>query len=291
MPYQLSISNLSMGLIQMGLTLLQNHAFPVYLKNIIRETDSPIAHGESTPSSIAVLLITTGLDHHLARLKFIRDYDHHDSLQTALPYFKWQMGDDLCKKVEGLLIGPKEKTLKEQLIELTILRDCVAHPKFYIIKDSWSEDHGWGKSSAILSQGAVHREKARTRKRAGSERTKLLALPFVSTWISYRDVVMCVILINRFLHLLARRYGHPYANVPSLLTQNVPDGFFNDTSHKTRRSVSFDEWTRAFYRSLSSIDKKVVGGRLGSGSLSYGLGASRPLSYVKRPQFLRNSPA
>ena len=51
------------------------------------------------------------------------------------PYFKWGMGNSLSKKLEGLLIKPTEKKFKEQLLELTIVRDCVAHPNFYIVKD------------------------------------------------------------------------------------------------------------------------------------------------------------
>ena len=36
------------------------------------------------------------------------------------PYFKWGMGNSLSKKIEGLLIKPreKEKKFKEQLLEL-----------------------------------------------------------------------------------------------------------------------------------------------------------------------------
>jgi hypothetical protein len=278
-----------MGLIEMGLSLLQRHAFPVYRKNINKQSKPPIAHGESTSSSIAVLLITTGLDHHLARLKYLRDHNPHDLLPYT-PYFKkWQMGDPLCSKVECLLIGLREKRLKEQLIEITIVRDSVAHPKFYIVKDYWSEDDSWGKSLAILSQGAMHREKTRTRKRARSERTKLLALPMVSTWICYRDVVMCAMVINRFLHLLGRKYGNPYAHVSGLFAHNKPDEFFNDWGNKTRRFISFDEWTRAFYNSLTSSDQRIVRGRLGSSSL-YGSRKASLLRYARRPAFLRKPP-
>jgi hypothetical protein len=34
------------------------------------------------------------------------------------PYFKWGMGNSLSKKIEGLLIKPREKKFKEQLLEL-----------------------------------------------------------------------------------------------------------------------------------------------------------------------------
>ncbi len=186
MPYQVSISNLSMGLIEMGLSLLQNHAFPVYRKNIDRQCKPPIAHGESTPSSIAVLLITTGIDHHLSRLKYLRDHAPHDPLLPHTPYFEWEIGVYLPTKIENLLMRPREKKLKEQLLEITIVRDSVAHPKFYIVKDTWRKNDSWGKSSATLSPGVKHRDKAKERKRARSERTKLLALPIVSTWICYR---------------------------------------------------------------------------------------------------------
>ena len=69
---QESISNLSMGLIEHGLTLLQTPSFPVYKKNI-DQRDPPFAPTEFTPSAIAILLMTSGLDYHLARLKWLRD--------------------------------------------------------------------------------------------------------------------------------------------------------------------------------------------------------------------------
>ncbi len=47
----------------------------------------------------------------------------------------------------------------------------------------------------------------------------------VATWISYRDVVICLIIVSRFLHLLERKYGNPYAHMGRLFVQNTPDGF------------------------------------------------------------------
>jgi len=108
------------------------------------------------------------------------------------------MENSLSKKLEGLLIKLREKKFKEQLLELTIVRDCVAHPNFYIVKDSWKRDNSWGKSSATFPSGVKHREKASKRKRERYERTKILGLQMVATWISYRDVVMCLIIVSHF---------------------------------------------------------------------------------------------
>jgi len=80
---QESISNLSKGLIEHGLTLLQTHAFPVYKKNI-DQRDPPFASTEFTPSAIAIVLISSGLDYHLARLKWFRDVAPHDP--PSFPY-------------------------------------------------------------------------------------------------------------------------------------------------------------------------------------------------------------
>ena len=190
------------------------------------------------------------------------------------------MENSLSKKLEGLLIKLREKKFKEQLLELTIVRDCVAHPNFYIVKDIWKRDDSWGKSSATFPSGVKHGDKATKRKRERSERTKILGLPMVSTWISYRDVVMCLIVVSRFLHLLERKYGNPYAHVGRLFVQDTPDGAFKDVENKSRRIVSFDEWTRAFYNSLSPNDQKVVGKRLGHSTLKRGLGKDTSSSYA-----------
>ena len=48
---QESISNLSMGLIEHGLTQLQTHSFPIYKKNI-DQRDPPFASTEFTKNRI-----------------------------------------------------------------------------------------------------------------------------------------------------------------------------------------------------------------------------------------------
>jgi hypothetical protein len=226
-----------MGLVENGLTLLQRSAFPVYQKNVDRR-EPPIAHGESTPSGIAVLLIATGLDYHLSRLKYFRDYAPHDPPLPYTPYFKWTIGDALYTKIDCLLTSRNDKRLREQLVEITIVRDSVAHLKIYTFKEKIRQDYSFGRSSAILPQGEAHRQKALTRKRVRSERTRLLALPLVPTWISYGDAVTCVMVLNRFLNLLERKYGNPYAWVGGFFVRNDPGGFFKDWGNKTRPKYS-----------------------------------------------------
>jgi hypothetical protein len=258
---QESISNLSMGLIEHGLTILQTRSFPVYQKNIAQR-DPPFASTESTPSSIAILLMSSGLDYHLARLKWLRDVAPHDSPLSYPTYFNWQVGEALSQKITRLLIQKNETRLKEQLIELTIVRDSVAHPRLYLVRQAMRSDLSFCRPRAELSPGAELRPKALMRKLKGSERTKSLRLPLVSSWISYPDAVVCVLVLHRFLNLLEIKYGNPYAWVGRFSIRNEPSGFFKDST-KTRLTLSMDEWARAFFHSLSQDDQERVRKRLG----------------------------
>ena len=101
-PYtQESISNLSFGLIENALSGLQREAYPVYLKNIARRAP-PFAHGEFTPSGIAILLMMSGLDFHLARLKYLRDLTPHRPPLPHTPYFNWKVDDALSRKIQKI---------------------------------------------------------------------------------------------------------------------------------------------------------------------------------------------
>lgn len=256
-----SISILSMGLIEHGLSLLQTHSFPVYKKNI-DQRDPPFAPTEFTFSAIAILLMSSGLDHHLARLKWLRDIAPDRQPLPYPTYFNWKIGDSLSHKVSSLLAQNNEKRLREQLVELTIVRDSVAHPRLYLIKRTMRSDLSFSKPRAELSRGAELRDKASSRKLKGSERTKSLRLPLVSSWISYPDAVTCVLVLHRFLNLLERKYGNPYAWVGNFFVRNDPAGFFKDTD-KTRLSVSMENWAAAFFESLSQDDQQRVRKRLG----------------------------
>ena len=259
---QESISNLSMGLIEHGLTLLQTHSFPVYKKNI-DQRDPPFAPTEFTPSAIAILLMSAGLDYHLARLKWLRDVAPHDPPLPYPIYFNnWKVGEALSKKITKLLIRKNEARLKEQLIELTIVRDSVAHPRLYLVKQARRSDLSFCSPRAELSPGAELRPKALMRKLKGSERTKSLRLPFVPSWISYPDAVVCVLVLHRFLNLLEIKYGNPYAWVGHFSIRNEPSGFFKDST-KTWLTLSMDEWVRTFFHSLSQDDQGRVRKRLG----------------------------
>lgn len=258
---QQSISNLSMGLIEHGLTMLQTHSFPVYKKNI-DQRDPPFAPTEFTPSAIAILLMTSGLDYHLARLKWFRDITPQTPPLPFPTYFNWKIGDSLSEKISKLLIQKNERSLKEQLVELTIVRDSVAHPRLYLIKQAMHSDFSFSKPRAELSRGAELRSKALRRKLKGSERTKSLRLPLVSSWISYPDAVVCALVLHRFLNLLEIKYGNPYAWVGHFSIRNEPSGFFKDST-KTRLTLSMDEWVRAFFYSLSQDDQDRVRKRLG----------------------------
>ena len=300
-----SITNLSMDLIVPALELVQQRAFPVYQRNI-DSRDPPFAHGEFGPCAIAALLITSGLDYHLARLKYLRDVARSKPPLPHTPYFNWTMGVPLAGKIEQLLYKRTEKRLKEQLIELTIMRDCVAHPKLSLVRQFMNPDYSYSKQKARLSAGESHRPKTLQRKLKRSERTKSLRLPLVPAWISYVDIVTCVLVLTRFLYLLEQRYGNPYAWLGDLVVKNSPDGFFNDwESSGRRKSISIGDWAQAFFNSLAPIDQIRVEKRLGTkatryiqmhvsspGNIRHGNIAAilRAMQNPSPPEFLRKPP-
>ena len=77
-----------MDLMEHALEMLQRRALPVYKRNIDRRKP-PIAHGEFGPSAAAALLLTSGLDYHLARLKWLCDIVVERPPLPHAPYFNW----------------------------------------------------------------------------------------------------------------------------------------------------------------------------------------------------------
>lgn len=264
---QESISNLSMGLIENGLTLLQTQAFPVYKKNIDHR-DPPFAYTEFTPSAIAVLLMTSGLDYHLAHLNWLRDIAPHQSPLPYPTYFNWKISDSLSEKVSTLLIQRNERRLKEQLVELTIVRDSVAHPKLYSIRRTMRANLSYSRPNAALASGAKLDQKALQRKLKSSERTKSLRLPLVPSWISYPDAVAGILVLHRFLNLLERKYGNPYAWMGQFFVRDEPLGFFRN-GDRTKLMVSMQEWAKAFFYSLSQDDQQRIRKKLGRDFFKY----------------------
>jgi len=250
-----------MQLVEAALAVLQEKSLPVYRRNIDKPRP-PVAHGENTPAAIAVLLLLSGLDHHLARLKYLRDCSK-PSISAKYPtYFNWTIGDELSKKLERLLFSRNEKRLREQLIECTIMRDSVAHPRLYWISETMRSDLSFSKPTVKLALGADLRAKAFKRKRKRIEYTNALRLPLVPTWISYPDAVTCLLVVHRFLNTLERRYGNPYAWIGSFHTRNTPSDFFVNCKPNDLKSVTLDEWTKAFFASLSDTDMRNVRKRL-----------------------------
>lgn len=255
------ISNLSMDLMGHALQCIQSDAFPTYRQNIDKR-EPPFAHGEFSPCAIAILLLTSGLDYHLSRLKYFRDV--YEFTPPLPPYFNWRMGDPLSVKIEKLLIKRTERCLRDQLIELTVMRDTVAHPKLYVITQIMKEDYSFTEQVAKLSDGEKHWPKTLKRKMIRFEKTKSLRLPLVPTWISYVDIVTCVLVITRFLHLIEKKYGNPAGWFGDFSVKNVPTGFFSGWGNMTRRSIPLSEWAQAFFKSLSPGDQQKVQKRLGT---------------------------
>ena len=288
---QESITVLSNDLIGHALETVQRGAFRVYQKNI-ENRDPPFAHGEFGPCAIAVMLLTAGLDYHLARLKYLRDVAPSKRPLPHTPYFNWSIGDFLQIKIDRLLIKRTEKRLKEQLTEVTIMRDSIAHPKLYLIRQLMKPDYSVSKPKATLS-GEHHRKKVQKHKLKRAERTKCLRFPLVPTWISYVDMVVCILVVNRFFNLLEKKYGTFYSLLGGLMARNDPPGFFQGW-RTTIKSVSIDDWAQAFLNSLADVDKERVKKRLG-GNVSKYLHKHRffsgdPWKDPQGPEFLRKPP-
>ncbi len=260
------ISNLSMDLMGHALQSIQSNAFPTYQKNIDKR-EPPFAHGEFSPCAIAILLLTSGLDYHLSRLKYFRDV--HEFTPPLPPYFNWKMGDPLSTKIERLLVKRTEWRLRDQLIELTVMRDTVAHPKLYVITQIMRADYSFTEQIAKLCDGEKHRSKTLKMRMIRFEKTKSLRLPLVPTWISYVDIVTCVLVITRFLHLIEKKYGNPAGWFGDFSVKNVPAGFFPGWGNMTRRSIPLSEWAQAFFKSLSPGDQQKVQNRLGTNVSKY----------------------
>ena len=133
---------------------------------------------------------------------WLRDIAPHKPPLSYPTYFNWKIGDSLLEKIFELLIQKTERRLKEQPVELTIVRDSVTHPRLDLIKQAMRSDLSFGTPRAELSRGAERTPKALLRKLKGSERTKTLRLPLISSWISYPNAVTCVLVLHPFHNLL-----------------------------------------------------------------------------------------
>ena len=274
-----------------ALDTVQRQAFPVYQRNA--QNRESLAHGEFRPCAGSILLLIAGLDFHLARLKYLRDIARYRRPFPHTPYFDWDIGDFLTKKIENLLIRPSEKRLREQLLELTVMRDSVAHPKLYLIRELIKPDSSVSRPKALL-RGWAHWKKTKSRKLIRSERTQLLRLPLVPTWIGYVDMVVCIIVMSRFFNLLEQKYGPWFSLLGGLMARNEPPSFFEGW-RTTRKSISLNDWAQAFFNSLSETDKKTVKQRLGENVTVY-FSKPRPLPLrdpwqpPPEPEFLRKPP-
>jgi hypothetical protein len=261
-----SISNLSMGLVESAFLLLIQHSLPVYRHNIMRERP-PVAQGENVNAAAAIVMLITALDHHLCRLKYLRDVARHKPPLPYTPYFNWTFEEALSEKLKKLLIRRKESRLLTQLIELTVCRDSVVHPKFYTVTESWDSDLNLKSMKAKLPPSVTLKPKAIKHKMERKHVTKLLRIPLVPTWISYADAVICIAVLHRLLNLLEFRYGNPYAWLGGITAyeKQTKELFTKWNWHQSHPRELVD-WVTAFFQSLSAQDqdkvRKAVGGHL-----------------------------
>jgi hypothetical protein len=123
-----------MGLVNEAFRTLLCTALPIYRKNMDRDRP-PIAGQENIGSSVALMTLLTGVDHHLARLKYLRDIADHTPPLLHTPYFNWEVDTALSAKVNKLLFRKGEARLCNQLIELTACRDAIVHCKVHTIRE------------------------------------------------------------------------------------------------------------------------------------------------------------
>ena len=193
------------------------------------------------------MMLATGLDYHLCRLKYLRDVAKHTPVLPHTPYFNWSFGDPLSVKIQRLLSGRKESRLQRQLVELTVCRDAIVHPKLYTITHSWAGvEFSDGTMTAELPPGGGHRPKTLQHKMQRREFSRTLKLPLVPTWVSYVDAVVCILVLYRLLSFLESRYGNPYAWVGGIIA-------YED---QTKPLFMAWDWTRSHPRELE-IGRKL----------------------------------
>lgn len=74
-------------------------------------------YGENVGAALSIVLMVTGLDYHLCRLKYLRDLAKYRKPFPYTPCFTWGIDDVLPKKLEGLLI---------QRMKGRCLRNCLS---------------------------------------------------------------------------------------------------------------------------------------------------------------------
>ena len=261
-----STANLSVGFIESAFRMLIWRCLPTYRQNI-NHPRPPVAGPENANAAAAIVMFMTALDYHLCRLKYLRDVAKHNPSSFDSPYFNWAFDFDepLGKKLETFLMHRKERSLLKRLIELTVCRDTVVHPKFYTITYAMNQDLSYKKIKAELAPGVTLREKTKRHKLKRQEFTRLLRLPVVPTWISYVDAVICILVLHRLLNLLEARCGNPYAWVGTMTAyEKETKELFVGWNWKQNHPNKMENWVEAFYNSLSTEDQEKVKRALGN---------------------------
>jgi len=247
-----------------------------------------VAQGENVNAAATIVMLVTGLDYHLCRLKYLRDVAKHKKPLPYTPYFNWTFGQALSTKLRKLLIRPNEGRLLTQLIEVTVCRDSIVHPKFYTITHPWNADLTNGRLTARLAPGAELGSKAIQHKMRRRDFTRLLRLPLVPTWVSYVDAVVCILILHRLLNLLESRYGNPYAVVGGITAyRKQTDELFTGWDWSYAHPDDLQDWVKAFYHTLSPQDQDKVKKNLGGHLAPY---LSRKYGSPKKPEFLSKPP-
>ena len=165
------------------------------------------------------------------------------------------------------------------------MRDSIAHPKLYLIREVFRADFTPSKRLAKPTDWQ-HRGKALKRKLKRSERTSNLRLPLVPTWISYPDIVVGILVLIRFFNLLEEKYGSYYSMIGKFFARNNPAGFFRGWGEKDRKSITLATWGQAFFDSLTPADQQIVTKRLRAEVSKY---TQRRRDPPARPEFLRKA--
>ena len=117
-------------------------------------------------------------------------------------------------------------------------------------------------------------------------------------------MVLCVLVINRFINLLQEKCEYR-GSLGSFSVRNDPTDFFRDWGNTTRKSVQLEELAQAFFNSLALADQLSVQKRLGTVPSKYIQKRAKDVPLRKRmrngvigyefqdtptPEFLRKPP-
>jgi len=170
-------------------------ALPLYRRNPNRP---PVATTENINCSAALMILITALESHVNRLV----YFDNKGLSTD---------DWLLKKLRTYLPQHKNKSLLNQLEEVTACRDSISHALVW--EETRVSDMNWKitRQSWDLASITLLRKKIKKVQLKHLTESRQLRLNLVATCVNYIDVAKALLVVLRVLRELEKKYGNPAA--------------------------------------------------------------------------------